>query len=78
MYFWDQKNRNRLSTFEKFKAEKCPVSAIAFAPNAKLFFYAIGYDWSRGADFYDQNKANPAFQPRIYCHHNTEAEINEK
>ena len=78
MLYWCQDSRNSLQRLEKWKPEKCSVSAISFSPDARLLFYAIGYDWSKGADFYDLNKQNPAFKSRIYCHINTDAEVTPK
>lgn len=42
-------NRNRLRALEKFKG-KCPVTCTTFSSRGDLLFYAMSYDWSKGAE----------------------------
>ena len=47
--FWDKDVRCRLGALEKFK-NKCPVTSVVYAPKGNVLFYAMSYDWSRGAE----------------------------
>lgn len=39
----------KIKAFERFKLT-CPVSAISMAPKGNFIFYALSYDWSKGAE----------------------------
>lgn len=49
--FWDKDARSRLSIHERFK-NQAPITCGVFSPNDAYFFYALSYDWSKGADGY--------------------------
>lgn len=69
--FWDKENRQKLGP--NYKDDKGNSSALKFnlpltagdiSPDGKLFVYAVGYDWSFGCEFSNQE----ANKPKIYIH----------
>eukprot|EP00179_Madagascaria_erythrocladioides_P017122 CAMPEP_0198353738 /NCGR_PEP_ID=MMETSP1450-20131203/112576_1 /TAXON_ID=753684 ORGANISM="Madagascaria erythrocladiodes, Strain CCMP3234" /NCGR_SAMPLE_ID=MMETSP1450 /ASSEMBLY_ACC=CAM_ASM_001115 /LENGTH=262 /DNA_ID=CAMNT_0044059923 /DNA_START=39 /DNA_END=827 /DNA_ORIENTATION=+ len=45
--FWDKENRQRLKQFTKLNQ---PITDAVFSADGNIFAYAVGYDWSRGAE----------------------------
>lgn len=66
---WDKDGRTKLKSFEAHK-NKCPISAIAFAPKGNIMFYAASYDWSKGAD-----GNGPQYGSNLFAHPFTEDEV---
>jgi len=71
--FWDKDVKHRLSIHERFK-HACPLTTGCFSPNGAQFFYAVGYDWSKGAEQYNPQQ----MQPSIWVHNVTKAEISHR
>lgn len=69
--FWDKESKSRLKTFEKLNQ---PITSCHFNADGKIFGYAAGYDWSKGAYNHnpDQNKSY------ILLHAVQEAEIKNR
>lgn len=67
--FWDKDSRQRLHLGQRHRAQ---ISCCNFSSDGKLFAYSTGYDWSKGAEGY-QNKSN-----RIYIHVMKPSEIKPK
>ena len=71
--FWDKDARTRLALFELHK-NRCPITQVKFSPNGNSFFYALSYDWSKGAE-----NNNPALGNNIMMHPiNDKAEVTPK
>jgi len=69
--FWDKYSKQRLKQFTR---NPLPVTAGAFSMDGSIFAYALGYDWSKGAEHY-----NPAQQKNyILLHPTPEAEIKNR
>ena len=69
--FWDKDSKQRLKLFHKMANS---VTAATFNSAGNVFAYAIGYDWSRGVEYYDRQK-----QPnQIMLHAVKEEEIKKK
>jgi len=70
-HFWDKDSRQRLKQFNKCSL---PISAGVFNSNGSIFAYALGYDWSKGAEHF-----NPAQQKtHILLHPTPESEIKSR
>lgn len=50
--FWDKDNKHRLKQFQRLNQ---PITATAFSSDGNIFAYAVGYDWSKGAQHHDGN-----------------------
>jgi mRNA export factor len=61
LYFWDLASGKYLQVFG---ASAAPVTACAISPNGEAYAFAAGYDWSRGADFYNKTRVRPAVTVR--------------
>lgn len=71
--FWDKDARSRLSGFEAY-SKKCPITSVKFSPMGNSLFYAMSYDWSKGADYH-----NPAqMGNNIMMHAVADSEIQPK
>eukprot|EP01128_Nolandella_sp_AFSM9_P003525 TRINITY_DN1518_c0_g1_i1.p1 TRINITY_DN1518_c0_g1~~TRINITY_DN1518_c0_g1_i1.p1 ORF type:complete len:344 (+),score=71.08 TRINITY_DN1518_c0_g1_i1:265-1296(+) len=70
-HFWDKEEKQRL---QAFKNANLPVLCGTFNPNATVFAYAVGYDWSKGAQGYDQNN----MKNHVLLHGVKEAEVMPK
>lgn len=70
--FWDKDSKQRLKAFPKCNA---PITAAAFNfdPSGIMFAYATGYDWSKGAEYF-----NPQYKSHIMIHATPEAEVKPK
>ena len=55
--FWDKDVRHRLSIFEAHKL-RCPITAFKFSPMGNMCFYALSYDWSKGAEHNNASLGN--------------------
>ena len=44
--------RHRLAAFELHKG-RCPITMVKFNPQGNMMFYAMSYDWCKGADHND-------------------------
>lgn len=70
---WDKDSRSRLSGLEAY-SKKCPISSVKFSPMGNSLFYAMSYDWSKGAEFH-----NPAqMGNNIMMHAMIDSEIQPK
>jgi mRNA export factor len=70
-HFWDKDSRMRLKAFTKCSL---PVTACAFNAFGNIFAYSLGYDWSKGAEFF-----NPTtMKPHVYVHAVSENEIKNR
>lgn len=56
--FWDKDARTKLKSSE---AKDQSITKCCFNSNGQVFAYAVGYDWSKGHEYY-----NPAKKPAIY------------
>jgi mRNA export factor len=65
--FWDKDSKQRLKLFNRMPQ---PITAAAFNQNGTIYAYATGYDWSKGAEYYDKTKP-----PAIFLHGVQEPEI---
>lgn len=70
--FWDKVARHRLRALEKHKG-RCPITSICYSPNGSMLFYAMSYDWSRGAENNNANYGN-----NIYAHVLQDDEVKPK
>lgn len=52
--FWDKDSRQRLKLFPKLPNS---ITCAQFNLSGNLFAYGVGYDWSKGADQYNQRKS---------------------
>jgi len=68
--FWDKDSRQRLKAFSKLPQ---PVTASGWSMDGSIFAYATGYDWHKGAEYY-----NPNQKPQIFLHATPEAEIKNR
>lgn len=69
--FWDKDSKQRLKLFNKVNNA---VTAAAFSQTNNLFAYSVGYDWSKGIEYYDRLKQPNA----ILIHQLKEDEIKKK
>ena len=44
--------RHRLAAFEAHKG-RCPITMVKFNPLGNMMFYAMSYDWCKGAEHND-------------------------
>jgi mRNA export factor len=72
MAVWDKDARNRLSLFEAHKG-RCPITSVKFSPMGNLLFYALSYDWSKGAEH-----NNPQMGNNIGLHYVQDSEVTPK
>ena len=56
--FWDKDARTKLKTSEQCQQS---ITCCCFNNTGDIFAYALGYDWSKGHEFY-----NPQVKPTIY------------
>jgi len=70
-HFWDKDSKQRLKQFKNCSA---PITSARFNATGDLLAYAVGYDWSKGAQFYNEYKTNN----HIYIHPTPESEIKPK
>jgi len=56
--FWDKDARTKLKTSE---ACEQPVVKSDFNKDGQIFAYAVSYDWSKGHEFYNNQKKNQIF-----------------
>jgi len=68
--FWDKDAKQRLKAFER---NPQPITASSFNKDGSIFAYALGYDWSKGIEFYDKNKGS-----QIHLHSVQDAEIKPR
>jgi mRNA export factor len=69
--FWDKENKQRLKPF--LRANQ-PIPCGAFSPDGNIFAYAVSYDWSKGAEYY-----NPATSKNyILLHAVNDSEIRAR
>ena len=65
--------RHRLAAFEMHKG-RCPITTVKFNPMGNMLFYAMSYDWSKGAEHNDPKVALIIDmsvgipQYTVYCH----------
>ena len=69
--YWDKDIKQRLKLFAKLNN---PITAATFNSSGSIFAYAIGYDWSKGAEFYPRMKEPNA----ILVHAVREDEVKKK
>ena len=69
--FWDKDSKQRLKLFHKMQNS---ITAAAFNSQGTVFAYAVGYDWSKGIEYYDRQKQPNA----ILLHAVKEEEIKKK
>lgn len=55
--FWDIQNKSRLGAYELHKG-KSPITCGKFTPSGNMLFYALSYDWSKGAAGLDKTFPN--------------------
>jgi len=53
--FWDKDSKQRLKLFTRASQ---PITTSTFNRDGSIFAYALGYDWSKGAEAYDKNKGS--------------------
>lgn len=70
--WWDKDARHRLAQFDLHK-RKVPITAVKFSPRGDVMFYALSYDWSKGAE---HNVAGAGH--KIVYHPVLDAEIQPK
>lgn len=56
--FWDKEARIKLKTSD---VKDQSITNCAFNANGEIFAYAVGYDWSKGHEYF-----NPAKKPQIF------------
>ena len=49
--------RHRLAAFEAHKG-RCPITMVKFNPQGNMLFYAMSYDWCKGAEHNDPKVRN--------------------
>ena len=69
--FWDKDSKQRLKLFQKMNNS---LTAATFNAQGTIFAYALGYDWSKGVEYYDRLKQPNA----ILLHQVKEDEIKKK
>ena len=69
--FWDKDSKQRLKLFAKLNNA---ITAAAFNQQGNVFAYAVGYDWSKGIEYFDRQKQPNA----ILLHAVKEDEIKKK
>ena len=69
--FWDKDSKQRLKLFHKMNNS---ITAATFNSAGNIFAYAVGYDWSKGIEYYDRHKQPNA----ILLHAVKEEEIKKK
>jgi mRNA export factor len=65
--FWDKDSKQRLKLFNRAQTS---ITCSSFNRDGSIYAYALSYDWSKGAEFYDKNKPN-----QIFLHAVQDAEI---
>jgi len=68
--FWDKENRERLRSFKECYL---PIVTCAYSPSG-IFSYSIGYDWSNGAEGYNQQE----MKNHIYIYSPPQNEVTPK
>uniref|UniRef100_A0AC34RGL5 Mitotic checkpoint protein and poly(A)+ RNA export protein n=1 Tax=Panagrolaimus sp. JU765 TaxID=591449 RepID=A0AC34RGL5_9BILA len=56
--FWDKDARTKLKTSEQ---HQMPITKTAIHGSGNIFAYALGYDWSRGHENYQQGQGSKMF-----------------
>lgn len=70
--FWDKDSKQRLKPFPR-GTMSVTAAAFNYDSNNIIFAYAVGYDWSKGAEYF-----NPQAKPHIMLHPTPESEIKPK
>jgi mRNA export factor len=70
-HFWDKDSKTRLKAFQRCSL---PVTSAAFNGDGTIFAYSIGYDWSKGAEYYNPN----TMKNYILLHAVQEAEVKAR
>jgi len=65
--FWDKDSKQRLKLFNRCPQ---PITGSKFNRDGSIYAYSTGYDWSKGAEYFDRSKG-----PQIYLHAVQDAEI---
>eukprot|EP00172_Hildenbrandia_rubra_P004601 Plantae.Rhodophyta-Hildenbrandia_rubra.ctg9633.p1 GENE.Plantae.Rhodophyta-Hildenbrandia_rubra.ctg9633~~Plantae.Rhodophyta-Hildenbrandia_rubra.ctg9633.p1 ORF type:complete len:354 (+),score=53.70 Plantae.Rhodophyta-Hildenbrandia_rubra.ctg9633:134-1195(+) len=68
--FWNKDTREKLKDFQL----KNPLTASHFSADGKIFAYASGYDWAKGASGFDPNM----MKPYMLLHAVQDAEIRKR
>jgi len=71
--FWDKDNRQRLKAFNRCN-QPIPCGAFNYAESPSIFAYAVSYDWSKGAEFYNPQTT----KNYILLHLTSETEIKNR
>jgi len=53
--FWDKDSRQRLKLFNRANQS---ITTSTFNRDGTIFAYALGYDWSKGAEYYEKSKTS--------------------
>jgi mRNA export factor len=53
--FWDKDSKQRLKLFNRMDQS---ITASAFNRDGSIYAYAVGYDWSKGIEYFDKRKPN--------------------
>jgi len=69
--FWDKDAKQRLKLFSR---SPNGITAATFNPAGNIYAYALGYDWSKGVEYYQRQK-DPC---TIMLHATPDAEIAKK
>jgi mRNA export factor len=69
--FWDKDAKQRLKFFQQLNN---PITTATFNPQGNIYAYAVGYDYSKGYEYYERMKQPCA----LLLHAVQEAEIQKK
>jgi len=69
-FFWDKDAKQRLKQYERNEQS---ITASGFNNTGNIFAYAVSYDWSRGAEFYDVKKGS-----QIFLHPTNDSEVQPR
>lgn len=58
--YWNKDTKQRLKQFPR---QDMPITAAEFNRDGSIYAYACGYDWSKGAQYYDKSRP-----PRVMLH----------
>jgi mRNA export factor len=56
--FWDKDSKHRLKASNRLGNA---ITAAAFNKDGNIYAYALGYDWSKGVEFWDKSKPNAIY-----------------
>jgi len=59
--YWDKDSKHRLKLFDRMPNS---ITTATFNKEGRIYAYAMGYDWSKGAEGYDRSKPN---QIMLHC-----------